>query len=113
MERDLLPHRGRDLVHRLGVLGNVAEAPVLARVLAKIDVIALDPRIDVARGGPIIPLSRHLADARRVRRGEVAGFGPIVRHVEKLPGPAEPRSEEPTAELQSLMRNSYAVFFLK
>src|SRR3546814_12900948 len=62
-----------------------------------IDVIALDPRIDVARGGPIIPLSRHLADARRVRRGEVAGFGPIVRHVEKLPGPAEPGDQLPLA----------------
>src|SRR3546814_10700857 len=28
-------------------------------------------------------------------------------------GPADPKSEEHTSELQSLMRNSYAVFYLK
>src|SRR3546814_5662367 len=57
-----------------------------------------------AQFGPAAPQGRgngaRLVDAQ-VNLG-------IVRH-----GPALPRSEEHTSELQSLMRNSYAVFCLK
>src|SRR3546814_1024459 len=38
---------------------------------------------------------------------------PAVDHVIGLAGAAKLRSEEPTSELQSLMRTSYAVFCLK
>src|SRR3546814_7395216 len=39
---------------------------------------------------------------------DVAGFSGIAER-----GPEKPRSEEHTSELQSLMRNSYAVFCLE
>src|SRR3546814_8138434 len=50
--------------------------------------------------GPTIP-----ADYGGVGAGYVS-YGLVAREVERI------RSEEHTAELQSLMRNSYAVFFL-
>src|SRR3546814_10426841 len=41
-------------------------------------------------------------------------FGKAHRHIEQIArAPRNPRSEEHTSELQSLMRNSYAVFCLK
>src|SRR3546814_2290677 len=46
----------------------------------------------------------HIGCAARTHRGELALFGKRRFHA---------RSEEHTSELQSLMRNSYAVFCLK
>src|SRR3546814_11930870 len=48
------------------------------------------------------------AGARAVARGRHSD-----RHARTPHGPVEPRSEEHTSELQSLMRISYAVFCLK
>src|SRR3546814_9621499 len=39
--------------------------------------------------------------------------GAGARQLQDVDGPAAPRSEEHTSELQSTMRNSYAVFCLK
>src|SRR3546814_9259665 len=61
--------------------------------------IFLDPEI----GHPAIEMERRAhADGRQVGRAVAAGAHLIQR-----------RSEEHTSELQSLMRNSYAVFCLK
>src|SRR3546814_8737767 len=49
----------------------------------------------------------------RVRRGLPVAVGCAPRDVICAQGVAEFRSEEHTSELQSLMRISYAVFFLK
>src|SRR3546814_3285982 len=75
--------------------------------------------------------SRHEGAARTGRAGRLAGFGAHLvvsagqagRAAQELPALAglfharfpsvEPRSEEHTSELQSLMRISYAVFCLK
>src|SRR3546814_6453923 len=54
------------------------------------------------RAAQFVKLRQHLA-----KLGRIVG-GPAV-----LRGEAHPRSEEHTSELQSLMRNSYAVFCLK
>src|SRR3546814_1227752 len=54
--------------------------------------------------------------AGTVRACKCPGGGPTgrpFRLVEVGPFPLHPRSEEPTSELQSLMRISYAVFCLK
>src|SRR3546814_6222401 len=50
-----------------------------------------------------------------VARGEVAALDRRRRRLERVArrGAADPRSEEHTSELQSLMRTSYAVFCLK
>src|SRR3546814_4652757 len=53
------------------------------------------------QGGNVLPVDLHQGEARRV--------GVLLRAVVVDPG----RSEEHTSELQSLMRNSYAVFCLK
>src|SRR3546814_10063478 len=59
-----------------------------------------------------IPTSRiccAISSARRAWYGTGSGAPTSIR----MPSPAKSRSEEHTSELQSLMRNSYAVFCLK
>src|SRR3546814_2528381 len=55
---------------------------------------------------------RHRAGTRNIERPRIA---PRPRHLrqELRAGLDQPRSEEHTSELQSLMRNSYAVICLK
>src|SRR3546814_10419210 len=65
--------------------------------------LALDPARPVVQRAAVVKL--HGQAARRTRG---ATLGPTLELVE---GVAK-RSEEPTSELQSLMRISYAVFFL-
>src|SRR3546814_12000322 len=63
--------------------------------------------------------SSDLVRAARQRRGCALARGRVHGRVRRLqprvvlPGARPPRSEEHTSELQSLMRNSYAVFCLK
>src|SRR3546814_8652776 len=59
---------------------------------------------------PIILTSR--ADSERTRLASCAIAALLARAAPKA-APGLPRSEEHTSELQSLMRNSYAVFCLK
>src|SRR3546814_7945783 len=63
-----------------------------------------------AAARPAVPRLR--GGARIPRRAAVAGRGADVRRRGRRRR-AEPRSEEHTSELQSLMRISYAVFCLK
>src|SRR3546814_10061860 len=70
------------------------------------------------RGGDRLLLARPRRRLRRRRRRRRAGrdprHPPALRARPPRPGAGElRRSEEHTSELQSLMRNSYAVFFLK
>src|SRR3546814_8009966 len=76
---------------------------------------------DLDRNGEIprelmIHADVHLVAVRTVRgridRREQPGGKPHERREVQLPG-VEPRSEEHTSELQSLMRSSYAVFCLQ
>src|SRR3546814_6724887 len=80
--------------------------------------VSVRPRGQAADRGPPRPHAHHpVRRAAGPARGErrlqpVAGQGAHRRL--RLPlGPVERRSEEHTSELQSLMRNSYAVFCLK
>src|SRR3546814_10050132 len=61
-------------------------------------------------------LDPSLVDAQRLRIRTVGDGGTVVDHREDSFGGGKPllkaRSEEHTSELQSLMRNSYAVFCL-
>src|SRR3546814_4798488 len=78
------------------------------------------PRRVPARIGPIAVLGRKAL--RRVGRGRLvneAGIGTLDSQLRQslrsriLATHAGARSEEPTSELQSLMRISYAFFYLK
>src|SRR3546814_3594751 len=51
--------------------------------------------------------------SQQIRQPEPWGVQPAPRPVQPQVIPANPRSEEHTSELQSLMRISYAVFCLK
>src|SRR3546814_1611576 len=66
----------------------------------------------VGYGGSRRP-TRHAQGARAARRrGYLVCIQPLAaKHVSIIPSPG--RSEEHTSDLQSLMRISYAVFFLK
>src|SRR3546814_5004240 len=83
------PRQGREVQNRLrfGILEIEGEA------------VALDARVEIAVGDT--DMLHHLHCSRVDREG----FRSLVRHRQ--------RSEEHTSELQSLMRNSYAVFCLK
>src|SRR3546814_966282 len=66
----------------------------------------------------VLPIIRGFESPTLLRNGlraTTAGTVDLasVERVEVLTGPASIRSEEHTSELQSLMRNSYAVFCLK
>src|SRR3546814_19101819 len=70
---------------------------------------------DPADGGDHVGLARpvradHDGDARLELQGRGVGEGLEALHRERLE--EHPRSEEHTSELQSLMRNSYAVLCL-
>src|SRR3546814_3192099 len=100
--RSRRPSRGR--------LGDVAYDGGGARVLrGGHGARARDPPRPDRRGASLEDpgRARHL-DARELRR--LPPRGPDARAGERRPGPA--RSEEHTSELQSLMRNTYAVFCL-
>src|SRR3546814_5321326 len=59
---------------------------------------------------------RHVQDIAKLapfRHTRPRGRRSRLRDAERLGLPVQPRSEEPTSELQSLMRTSYAVFCLK
>src|SRR3546814_8463297 len=58
--------------------------------------------------GPADRRARAAPRPRAWRHAELA-----VQRIVESRGRLEPKSEEHTSELQSLMRNSYAVFFLK
>src|SRR3546814_1514931 len=72
---------------------------------------------------PSYPVICGQADPHAVKvKQRAGGVSPLIIDVETEPDPlvgkpgqatAQPRSEEHTSELQSLMRNSYAVFCLK
>src|SRR3546814_2217164 len=71
-------------------------------------------------GGPARPAARQAVRAAGRRSGDRADAGALPRALRRSHGEALPRaaseaarSEEHTSELQSLMRNSYAVFCLK
>src|SRR3546814_4505994 len=68
---------------------------------------------DRKRGGRSRAGGIRRAWQRRCAPGFPAPAGPAPAEPAQLPGPAGPRSEEHTSELQSLMRISYAVFCLK
>src|SRR3546814_5313013 len=74
-----------------------------------IDVVRLAPQaaddVQIAIGVAVERAGRHVAGAQHIAL-ELLGDVADVRHL------VEVRSEEPTSELQSLMRNSYAVFCL-
>src|SRR3546814_5760794 len=76
--------------------------------------VSLDPRLAAVRD-----YEQHLLDRRGDRATGLAPRDDLVRaHLGAVPSPVlplrpRPRSEEHTSELQSLMRNSYAVFCLK
>src|SRR3546814_4150769 len=77
---------------------------------------AVDVHHPVAAGA-VFDGARGRLQARRkaVEQGRLAGAG-LPHHAQDLTGPEverDVRSEEYTSELQSLMRNSYAVFCLK
>src|SRR3546814_9678641 len=63
-----------------------------------------------SRGADRHRFHRHGGDAQQPRGRAALQGGPAERSGAH---PAWPRSEEHTSELQSLMRNSYAVFCLK
>src|SRR3546814_1895227 len=69
----------------------------------------------LARPGHLAPISAACRQGRKLeerRAGVEQGRKPLAKP--HLPLPRKPlRSEEHTSELQSLMRNSYAVFCLK
>src|SRR3546814_2578182 len=70
-----------------------------------------DPRRHAAQPRPqrrIPPRRRHAFAA-----GDEQGVDPVVQTLDARRRGQRPRSEEHTSELQSLMRNSYAVFCLK
>src|SRR3546814_10440683 len=83
----------------------------------------LPPVLARAEGGDIVhrtgPIERHQRDDvfkagglhRRKRAAHAFGFQ--LEHAHRLAALKQLRSEEHTSELQSLMRNSYAVFCLK
>src|SRR3546814_12093909 len=80
----------------------------------------LFPYTTLFRSGEIVaPLRGGYVGQHRVEAGEELRLrqreAVACRHVEGLEerGPVQKRSEEHTSELQSLMRNSYAVFCLK
>src|SRR3546814_8552696 len=54
----------------------------------------------------------HVAGAEGIRRNRIFGRGDKAVKADRQPG-RHHRSEEHTSELQSLMRNSYAVFYMK
>src|SRR3546814_1492787 len=68
----------------------------------------------IARGDPAHLLTQHLGFGRRQPAAAI-GLGPIGDGPAARAHRVHPlfRSEEHTSELQSLMRNSYAVFCLK
>src|SRR3546814_163541 len=75
--------------------------------------------VDGVEGEIVAPLRGGYVGQHRVEAGEELRLrqreAVACRHVEGLEerGPVQKRSEEHTSELQSLMRNSYAVFCLK
>src|SRR3546814_1619427 len=75
--------------------------------------------IDIALAGGGVGIFPEPMVRGEVARGalvELAGMpppAPVEFHVAMRVADTEPRSEEHTSELQSLMRNSYAVFCLK
>src|SRR3546814_7035003 len=81
----------------------VGACEVLAAVLPRVPLFAAAP----AAVGAIVELS---ADRHAARVTSPAAVRSALAVVSKSP---LPRSEEHTSELQSLMRNSYAVFCLK
>src|SRR3546814_3813050 len=68
-----------------------------------------DRGIDLDRVGNL----RGDVDRRRAQRGHAGAAFAVVSRMPAARGVAPVRSEEPTSELQSLMRKSYAVFCLK
>src|SRR3546814_9262625 len=81
----------------------IVELPAPAAVLVAID--ALHGQMTRLFGGQIAILGHHPGE--RIVERRIAFWHPPRR----LPLVLDPRSEEHTSELQSLMRNSYAVFF--
>src|SRR3546814_3619314 len=84
--------------------------PLATRVNERFDPTPPSPASDI---GPILPkVPSHPAPHETA---ETAGSPPANHPVPSAspPPPLQPRSEEHTSELQSLMRISYAVFCLK
>src|SRR3546814_9797792 len=76
--------------------GKLHEGKIAGQSLPEVD----NERTDAGRGGRLDDLLRR----RVARRGRVGAAALVAARVEGV------RSEEHTSELQSLMRNSYAVF---
>src|SRR3546814_5334662 len=100
-----------------------ALAPVDAGTLTKVDELLEllgDPQVQgwlnrqrEAAAPGLNPTPGPVADAIASPGGYLSGrVGAIRQHVRNLVA-ALPRSEEPTSDLQSLMRRSYAAFCLK
>src|SRR3546814_2994417 len=69
-----------------------------------------DKTADMAKANP---LQEQLLKAGLVKKSKVAEVAREQHKARHGKGPSQPRSEEHTSELQSLMRISYAVFCLK
>src|SRR3546814_7802444 len=112
-------HRHARLRRRRGGVHGQAETRVSRRVMPQPNPTAAqagsDPRpaLDL-RGRTVFVTgsSRGIGAAIALRCAE-AGANVVVTGKTSEPPGKLPRSEEHTSELQSLMRNSYAVFFLK
>src|SRR3546814_9957577 len=86
--------------------------------------ISLSPQYDYSNrseGQPPRFLGYQVTNSVRATTNDIAGIGPLLDALvaaggTNIDGPwfaMKDRSEEHTSELQSLMRNSYAVFCLK
>src|SRR3546814_7252918 len=113
MDADGARHAGLDRVvdsgqRRRDLFGRVADQRRQEGGGAETGVRGADRRDGVHVG---LVVEQHAAAAVDLRIDE-AGEQPAAAQVDRIAG-GEGRSEEHTSELQSLMRNSYAVFCLK
>src|SRR3546814_10661929 len=81
------------------------------RLLLAIEREQIVPHLFVRLREPLFPFGRARID--RLCRTAIAKIGRRVREIDAVRRHLKARSEENTSELQSLMRNSYAVFSLK
>src|SRR3546814_2958364 len=104
-----LDHRLNALGEALGLVGTLSGTiDALAR---QTDYLALNATIEAARAGEAGRGFRVVAgEVKKLAQDTRAVTGDIDRRIRLL---NDERSEEHTSELQSLMRNSYAVFCLK
>src|SRR3546814_4756312 len=92
------------------------ELLVLGRIEPRAEEGDLELGVRIDRAGAFhegVEQAVHLADGMAADHADLAGFGQGAgEHAHQIAGLVD-RSEEHTSELQSLMRNSYAVFCLK